>query len=91
MPMCFKALLRKGDRLYLVPVPDHLSAEPEALAKLALEICPDLASCEVCEDAIAALHTAIKTGADSAAFTPVLCGSLYLIGHFFRDIAREDC
>ncbi|NJN58115.1 MAG: bifunctional folylpolyglutamate synthase/dihydrofolate synthase [Leptolyngbyaceae cyanobacterium SL_5_9] len=85
----FKALLRGGDRLYLVPVPDHLSAEPEALAKLALEICPDLASCEVCEDAIAALHTAIKTGAGSASFTPVLCGSLYLIGHFFRNSSIE--
>jgi dihydrofolate synthase / folylpolyglutamate synthase len=80
----FKALLREGDRLYLVPVPDHLSAEPEALAKLALEICPDLASCEVCEDAIAALQAATKTGAVES-FTPVLCGSLYLIGHFFRN------
>ncbi|MBD2069413.1 bifunctional folylpolyglutamate synthase/dihydrofolate synthase [Leptolyngbya sp. FACHB-671] len=83
----FKALLRGGDRLYLVPVPDHLSAEPEALAKLALEICPDLASCEVCEDAIDALQTATKTGATE--FTPVLCGSLYLIGHFFRSVSEE--
>lgn len=31
----FKALLREGDRLFLVPVPDHSSADPEKLAVLA--------------------------------------------------------
>jgi dihydrofolate synthase/folylpolyglutamate synthase len=31
----FKALLRTGDRLYLVPVPDHSSADPDILATLA--------------------------------------------------------
>lgn len=73
------ALLRPGDSLHLVPVPGHASAEPTTLAQIATELCPDLAQCCTHENlrqglnAIARLSTRAK----------VLCGSLYLIGHFF--------
>jgi dihydrofolate synthase/folylpolyglutamate synthase len=83
----FKALLREGDRLYLVPVPDHSSADPENLAQLAKTICPTLTSCQTCSDVMAALKAATsEPGRDSPLPPPltVLCGSLYLIGHFFQ-------
>jgi dihydrofolate synthase/folylpolyglutamate synthase len=81
----FEALLRPGDRLYLVPVPDHSSADPEQLAQLARTVCPELAECQVHGDVFAALQTAIDRG--QALPEPpltVLCGSLYLLGHFLR-------
>jgi dihydrofolate synthase/folylpolyglutamate synthase len=77
----FKELLRSGDRLSLVPVPGHSSANPQELAVLAKQVCPDLASCGVYGDVFTALETAIeKSGQDPI----VLCGSLYLIGDFFE-------
>ncbi|MBD1839336.1 bifunctional folylpolyglutamate synthase/dihydrofolate synthase [Coleofasciculus sp. FACHB-64] len=75
----FSALLRKGDRLYLVPVPDHSSAEPEYLATLAQNICPELADCHTYPDLTAGLEAAI-----SPESLLVLCGSLYLLGHFLE-------
>lgn len=74
----FKALLRPGDRLYLVPVPDHSSANPVDLAKLAQNICP-LAACHTYNDLFPALDAAIEQSD-----LTVLCGSLYLVGHFLR-------
>ncbi|MGC1309774.1 MAG: folylpolyglutamate synthase/dihydrofolate synthase family protein [Phormidesmis sp.] len=73
----FKALLRAGDRLHLVPVPGHISAEPAALRAIAQNTCPNLAIIET--------HTSLKTGlvAATASDLTVLCGSLYLIGSFF--------
>ncbi|MBC8000179.1 MAG: bifunctional folylpolyglutamate synthase/dihydrofolate synthase, partial [Leptolyngbya sp.] len=93
----FKALLRKGDHLYLVPVPDHSTAEPETLAAIAHKICPDLATCQIYPDVRPALKAAIdnslmsqskaaKVQSQTDALT-VLCGSLYLIGHFFQATA----
>lgn len=89
----FKALLR-GDRLYLVPVPDHSTADPEKLAALAYEVCSDLAFCQTYPDVLPALIAAADTSMDksgTAEMKPkteapltVLCGSLYLIGHFFQ-------
>jgi len=77
----FKELLKSGDRLYLVPVPGHSSANPQELATLAKQICPDLADCCVYETVFAALEMAIE----QAELDPiVLCGSLYLIGDFFE-------
>ncbi|HIK29651.1 MAG: bifunctional folylpolyglutamate synthase/dihydrofolate synthase [Oscillatoriaceae bacterium SKW80] len=72
-----KALLRSGERLYLVPVPDHKSAIPEELAELALQICPLLAECQCFTELLPALEKAIRNEKIT-----VLCGSLYLIGHF---------
>lgn len=78
----FQALLRSGDSLILVPVPDHLSADLNTLATLALEICPDLNTCHIQADVITGLEMAAQLQQEKA--TIVLCGSLYLIGHFFK-------
>jgi dihydrofolate synthase / folylpolyglutamate synthase len=76
----FQALLREGDRLYLVPVPDHSSANPADLAILAGEICPQIGLCETLPDLNLALDraTSVKLPQDAI----VLCGSLYLLGYF---------
>lgn len=75
----FKALLRSQDSLFLVPVPDHSSANPTDLATLAKEICPDLRTCETYPTVPAALEIATQHSE-----LTVLCGSLYLIGDFFK-------
>jgi dihydrofolate synthase/folylpolyglutamate synthase len=75
----FEALLRPGDTLYLVPVPGHLSAEPGKLASLAKTVCPELSLCEVHKD----LRQGLQAMSQHPASLQVLCGSLYLIGHFF--------
>ena len=76
----FQALLRSGDRLYLVPVPGHSSAAPDTLADLARSSCTDL-EIDTHPDLIAGL-TAAMTHANT--HQPVLCGSLYLLGHFLK-------
>lgn len=81
----FKALLRPTDQLYLVPVPDHSSAEPAQLATLAKEICPDLATCRTYPELITALEAAVASSKDLI----VLCGSLYLVGHFLATQLNE--
>ncbi|MFB2770792.1 folylpolyglutamate synthase/dihydrofolate synthase family protein [Pelatocladus sp. BLCC-F211] len=76
----FQALLRPNDQLYLVPVPDHSSANPDELAKLANEICPELSVCNCFPDVTSALEVAFSLKEDLV----VLCGSLYLIGDFLK-------
>ncbi|WP_346292596.1 folylpolyglutamate synthase/dihydrofolate synthase family protein [Sphaerothrix gracilis] len=80
----FTALLRPGDRLHLVPVPGHLSAEPKELAELASTICPDLAICQTFTD----LSTALQATTHQTNGLRVLCGSLYLIGNFLADLTQ---
>lgn len=74
----FQVLLRPGDRLYLVPVPEHSSAIPQELATLAQTICSKLEFCQAYPD--------LQTGLEAALMHPdnliVLSGSLYLLGHF---------
>ncbi len=77
----FQELLRPGDRLYLVPVPDHLPVDLNYLKQLALQTCPELAECEVFPDVLEGLEMAFERSPHT---TTVLCGSLYLIGHFFQ-------
>jgi len=79
----FRELLRAGDRLYLVPVPDHLPTDMEELAQAAQTVCPGLAHCAVYGDVIEGLDAAFKSNSPRQNSTTVLCGSLYLIGHFF--------
>lgn len=74
------ALLRPGDSLHLVPVPDHASAAPQELANLAQDLCPELAQCRTHDS----LHQGLEAIADVPSPLKVLCGSLYLIGHFFK-------
>ncbi len=80
----FKALLQPADRLYLVPVPDHSSADPEALATLAQTICPELTDCRTYPNLETGLQTAISNTTESSKNLIVLCGSLYLVGHFLK-------
>lgn len=77
-----KALLKKGDRLYLVPVPDQNSTPPAELAALAQIICPELTLCQTFLDLKTALDVAV---ADNN--LTVVCGSLYLIGYFLQQQA----
>jgi dihydrofolate synthase/folylpolyglutamate synthase len=79
----FQALLRKGDSLYLVSVPDHSSANPETLAELADSICPELSHLETCSDLYLGLKKAIQESANSQI---ILCGSLYLVGYFLGSL-----
>ena len=74
-----QALLKKGDRLYLVPVPDQNSASPAELATLAQIICPELTLCQPFPDLTTALDAAV-TGNNLT----ILCGSLYLVGYFLQ-------
>ncbi|MER3491414.1 MAG: bifunctional folylpolyglutamate synthase/dihydrofolate synthase [Mastigocladus sp. ERB_26_2] len=82
----FQALLQPNDQLYLVSVPDHSSANPEELAKLAREICPELSICTTFPDVISALEVAFSSTDNLV----VLCGSLYLIGHFLKELSIKS-
>ena len=77
----FQALLRPNDRLHLVPVPDHSSADPQELAALARSLQPNLADCQTHDSLFAALNMAIPGNHPPTSCT-VLCGSLYLLGYF---------
>ncbi|GAA6615682.1 bifunctional folylpolyglutamate synthase/dihydrofolate synthase [Scytonema sp. NUACC26] len=75
----FKILLRPGDRVFLVPVPDAITARPNELAKIAWDVCPELSDCSTYPDLSSALEA---TFASSKGNLVILCGSLYLVGHF---------
>ena len=77
----FQALLRPDEHLYLVPVPDHSTANREALATLAATICPKLGGIHTFSNLFTALDTARQNHRDRAI---VLCGSLYLVGYFLQ-------
>jgi dihydrofolate synthase / folylpolyglutamate synthase len=79
----FEALLREGDRLYLVPVPDHSTADPVMLAKLANHICPNLEDCQTFWELFMALKIAFSSK-NKTNRSVVLCGSLYLLGYFLK-------
>lgn len=87
----FRAILRSGDRLSLVPVPGHDFAEPKMLAKLAEEICPTLQDCQTYPNWQAALEVGeagplpLSPGWQSAQPLTILCGSLYLVGDFLQE------
>jgi dihydrofolate synthase / folylpolyglutamate synthase len=74
----FQALLRPKDSLYLAPVPDHSSADTRELAKLAEKICPELSDRQTYPNLLSALETAFQATDNLV----ILCGSLYLVGHF---------
>ncbi len=86
----FNALLRPTDRLYLVPVPDHSSADPDALAILAQHICPQLADCRTYPNLETGLQAATSNTAETSECLIVLCGSLYLVGYFLKLTGKAD-
>ncbi|MGD1858525.1 MAG: bifunctional folylpolyglutamate synthase/dihydrofolate synthase [Leptolyngbyaceae cyanobacterium] len=75
-----RALLKPGDRLHLVPVPGHATISPADLRTIAISVCPRLDHCTTHETLAAGLQGAIAE--DDC--LRVLCGSLYLVGHFFQ-------
>jgi len=75
------ALLRPGDRLHLVPVPDHDCWPPAELAQVAVKLCANLGL--VCTHPTLAEALAAALLEQPNPWT-VLCGSLYLAGHFFE-------
>ncbi len=77
----FKALLRPGDSLHLVPVPEHIPADLAELEQIAQAGCPQLTVSRYADlgDALAAVKLLRQQGGRA-----VLCGSLYLIGYFFK-------
>lgn len=79
-------LLRPGDTLSVVPVPGHSSAEPQALASLAKTVCPELKHCQYFPSLDKALEDAFKTESETSSMQ-VLCGSLYLVGHYLQTYA----
>lgn len=81
----FQAILRPNDRLSLVPVPDHSTANPDSLAVLAKTICPNLSKVQTFNELFDALDTAIQKNAEPKR-TIVLCGSLYLVGYFLKHL-----
>lgn len=86
------ALLHPQDCLYVVPVPHPDSANPESLANLARKLCPNMHHCQPYPSTIAALDTALDNlcrldrpvSPHQTQFPIVLCGSLYLVGHFLK-------
>jgi dihydrofolate synthase/folylpolyglutamate synthase len=91
----FEAILRPCDRLYLVPVPDHSSADPDALAIVAKDRCPELRDCRTFPNLEAGLQAATSSNfAEPSNRLIVLCGSLYLVGYFLKqnrlDIGKDS-
>ncbi len=80
----FKNLLRKSDELYLIPVPDHSTAQPEDLKKIALNICPELSQIYTDKNVFSALNKATLNNINNDKIL-VLCGSLYLLGYFLAN------
>ena len=81
----FTALLRPGDRLYLVPIPvepwaGRTSANLDYLSNLAYSLCAELSDRQIHPDLFTALAAAISTATTDDLI--VLCGSLYLVGDF---------
>lgn len=83
----FQALLRPGDRLDLVPVPGHSSADPVELKDISIQICPDLEVVRTHADLTAGLTEVFN---NSKTHQPVLCGSLYLLGYFLKLRSTND-
>ncbi|MCC5662403.1 bifunctional folylpolyglutamate synthase/dihydrofolate synthase [Nostoc sp. CHAB 5784] len=86
----FTALLRPGDRLFLVPIPieswpGRTSADLDYLANLADSLCPQLSDRQIHPDLFTALLAATSTATTDDLI--IVCGSLYLVGDFFSAIA----
>ncbi|MEN9206874.1 MAG: folylpolyglutamate synthase/dihydrofolate synthase family protein [Gloeomargarita sp. GMQP_bins_120] len=77
-PAILGRLLRPGDRVSFVPIPGHAYHEPVALREVSRCLCPDLAV-QVYQ------HVQEAVAATPQGYTPVITGSLYLIGQVLKD------
>jgi len=78
-------LLRPGDRLFTVPVPDSTCTSPQELAALGQTLQPALNSSEAYDD----LPNALDAAAIDSSRLTVVCGSLYLLGYYFALLERH--
>jgi dihydrofolate synthase / folylpolyglutamate synthase len=83
----FQYLLQPGDSLYLVPVPEHTSAPLPELIATAKQVCPGLKTAIAFNDVQLALQAA--TIESQSKELVILCGSLYLLGHFLAQEPQE--
>lgn len=83
----FQHLLQPGDSVYFVPVPGHSSADLSSLIASAQQVCPELKAALVFNDVQLALQAATIEAKQKELV--VLCGSLYLLGHFFAQEQGE--
>lgn len=81
-----KALLRPGDTVSFMPVPEHSSADSRTLVTLATTVCPQLARCQSFDQLELALQNAFIPDDSGTDHSPirVLCGSLYLVGQYLK-------
>ena len=84
----FRSLLQPGDSVYFVPVPGHSAAPLPELVAAAKQVCPDLNSVLVFNDVQLALQAA--TIAAKQQDLVILCGSLYLLGHFLTQSGLDS-
>ena len=80
----FNELLRPQDQLHLVPVPEHSTAEPKELARIARQQMPHLSKIAIYTDLFAALNQ-VTANLDEKKQAIVICGSLYLLGYFLEN------
>ena len=85
----FEVLLKPQDELHLVSVPDHSSADPQKLADLAQQVCPQLSKCQTYPDLFTALEKVWHNLEEEEPLI-ILCGSLYLTGHFLLKQAEAS-
>ncbi|MEM9244243.1 MAG: folylpolyglutamate synthase/dihydrofolate synthase family protein [Cyanobacteria bacterium P01_F01_bin.153] len=74
-------ILQRGDRLLTVPVPSHAGVDPVDLMELGKNICPDLEEAQSFGKLDEGLDHAFIGHSDRPV---ILCGSLYLLGHFLE-------
>jgi dihydrofolate synthase/folylpolyglutamate synthase len=79
-----KILLRPGDTLYTVPVPNHSTTPPEELCQMQQQTrdCFAYESLEMALEKVATLQPQPPT--------TILCGSLYLVGYFLGKLKGEQ-
>lgn len=77
-----RILLRPGDALYTVPVPDHSTTPPEALCQMQDQV----RDCFPCSALEVALERVFSEQSEPP--TVILCGSLYLVGYFLGSFGK---
>lgn len=82
----FQILLRPGDRLFTVPIPDSSCVSPQELSELAKSLQPNLKSSAAYDDLPDALDAALI---DSSGLI-VLSGSLYLLGYYLSLVEGKE-
>ena len=92
-PGIFKALLRSGDRLYTLPIQDHLAFSPDELFAIAGDIgvpLQDTGALQQLDDLsdflaqLPVLNPSLNDADPTNADPIVICGSLYMLGQLME-------